>query len=130
MLSAKTGTHALDVPKHMHARAKMSFNCLPACPILHYFLLKGKKTPKTIMSHSRRCHTMPFPVLHTKAASLSAGTVLGAAATAVSSLHQQAKLLSSADLLMGYRRCFSPEQTLPVPFLSALWVPPVRFSIP
>lgn len=82
------------------------------------------------MSHSRRCHTMPFPVLHTKAASLSAGTVLGAAATAVSSLHRQAKLPSNTDLLVGYRRCFSPEQTLPVPFLSALSVPPVRFSIP
>lgn len=131
MLSAKTGTHALYVHKHMHARAKMSFNCLPARPILHHFLLKEKKktnNPKTITSHSRRCHTMSFPVPHTKAASLSAGTVLGAAATAVSSLHQQAKLPSNTDLLVGYRRCFSPEQTLLVPSLLCPLCAPLGFQ--
>lgn len=54
------------------------------------------------MSHSRRCHPMLFtvlPVLQTKASSLSAGTELGAAATTVSSLYQQAKLLNNTDLL-------------------------------
>lgn len=54
------------------------------------------------MPHSRPCHPMLFtvlPVLQTKASSLSAGTELGAAATAVSSLQRRAKLLNNTDLL-------------------------------
>lgn len=84
------------------------------------------------MSHSRPCHPMLFtvpPVLQTKASSLSAGTKLGAAATAVSSLYWQGPSFSTTLIYWGIQTLFSPQQTVSLPFLpslSALPVPPVR----
>lgn len=91
--------HYMCTKTHTHEQ-NVSFNCPRSVP--HFDPVSIKKKRKTIMSHSRRCHPMLFtvlPVLQTKASSLSAGTELGAAATTVSSLYQQAKLLNNTDLL-------------------------------
>lgn len=62
---------------------------------------------------------------------LSAGTGLGAAATAVSSLEQQAKLLSNVDLPRNTDAVFLLNRPSPVLFHAALSVPSVRFfSLP
>ena len=76
--------------------------------------------------------TVP-PVRQTKGRSLSAGTELGAAATAVSSLYWQSpELLNNTDLLGEYRHCVFFPATDPLPSispLSALCVPPVRVAV-
>ena len=73
-------SHTLYVHTH---KQNASLNCPLSVPQFD----PVKKRRKTIMSHSRPCHPTLFTVLRTKARSLSAGTELGAAATAVSSLY-------------------------------------------
>lgn len=98
------------------------------CPILTQSLYKKNK--KT-MSHSRPCHPMLFtvpPVLQTKASSLSAGTELSAAATAISLLYWRARTSQQHWFTGEYRHYFLPLSLLFLPSLSALSVPPVRVT--
>lgn len=101
-------------PTHTHKHKKKSPNC-PLC-VPHFDPVSIKII---IMSHSRPCHPMLLtvpPVLQTKASSLSAGTELGAAATAVSSLHWQAELLNNTDLLRNTDAIFFPNRPSPFHF--------------
>ncbi len=100
---------------HTHACPHQK-NVSPNCPFsVHHF--DPVSFEIIITSHSRPCHPMLFavpPVLQTKASSLSAGTELGAAATAISSLYWQAELLNTTDLLRNTDTIFFPNR--PAPF--------------